>query len=80
VAAVHAVPLTFLLQIVPMQTNPVAQSALVAHFVRHVAAPQTYGLQFWRLPAPQMPVPSHLPPSIAAPAVQEFVPQTVPGT
>lgn len=71
-------PLIFLLQMVPLHPNPLAQSAFVVHFVRQLVPPQTYGLQFWRLPAAQMPDPSHLPPSIAAPALQEFAPQIVP--
>jgi hypothetical protein len=77
---VQTVPITFLLQMVPLQTNPLAQSALVAHFVRQLAPPQTYGRQLCRLPAPQMFDPLHLPASVAVPAVHEFVPQTVPAT
>jgi len=41
VAAAQSAPFTFLPQIVPLQTLPPAQSALVAHDVRQVpAAPQ----------------------------------------
>jgi len=77
---VQAALSTFLVQIDPLQTNPLAQSALVAHFVMQPAPPHVYGLQFWRLDAPQMPDPSHFPPSVAVPAAQEFAPQIVPGT
>jgi hypothetical protein len=38
---VQTTPVTFLPQIVPLQTNPLAQSAVVAHFVRQAVAPQT---------------------------------------
>lgn len=76
----HGALLTFLLQIVPLQTKPLAQSALVVHLVRQLVPPHTYGAQFWRLPAPQIPDPLHLPASMAVPPVQEFVPQIVPGT
>jgi hypothetical protein len=47
----QVVPVTFLPQIVPLQTKPLAQSAFVAHFVRQEVAPQTYGLQFCSVPA-----------------------------
>ena len=62
---------------VPLQTLPAAQSALVAHFVRQALAPQTYGLQFCSVPIWQTPIPLHLPAMVAVPAVHEFAPHTV---
>jgi len=40
-AIVHVPPLGFFVQMVPMQVNPVAQSAVVAQLVLHVVAPHT---------------------------------------
>lgn len=79
--AVHAVPLGFLVQIVPLQTNPVAQSAFVAQRVRQEVVPQTYGLHdcvvpTWHIPAP-VPEPQR-PASVAVPTAHESIPQTVP--
>jgi hypothetical protein len=40
-AAEHGTLFAFLLQIVPLQTNPLAQSAFELHFVRHPEPPHT---------------------------------------
>jgi hypothetical protein len=58
-------------QIVPVQTNPVAQSAVVAQLVRQAPfVPQMYGLHDWAMPAAHMPEPSHRPDGVAVPIVQ----------
>jgi hypothetical protein len=75
---VQLTPFGFLPQIVPLQTNPAAQSALDAQLVLHAVAPHTYGLQAVSGPAPHIPVPLHRPPCISAPFAQEVAPHTVP--
>jgi hypothetical protein len=78
VAVAQVTPFGFLPQMVPLQTNPVAQSALVAQLVLHALVPQTYGLHALRAPAAHIPVPLHLPASISAPFMHIVMPQVVP--
>jgi hypothetical protein len=40
-AIAQVAPVGFLVQMLPMQVNPVAQSAVVAQLVRHVVVPHT---------------------------------------
>jgi hypothetical protein len=71
VPAAQSVPLTFLPQIVPLQTLPPEQSALVVQAVRHVpAVPQEYGSQPCCEPRTHMPAPSQRPGSVAVTPVQ----------
>ncbi len=71
VAAAQSVPLTFLPQIVPLQTLPFEQSALVVHAVRHApVVPQAYGSQGCWTPRTHMPTPSQRPGSVAVPVAQ----------
>jgi hypothetical protein len=79
VAVVQVTPLTFLPQIVPLQTNPAAQSAVVAQLVlQSPVVPQMYGEQADSPPATQVPLPSQRPPDVSVPAEQVSAPQTVP--
>jgi hypothetical protein len=78
-AAVQAVPLTFLPQMVPLQTKPAAQSAVVPQLVlQSPFVPQMYGEQADSPPATQVPLPSQRPPAVSVPAVQTSAPQEVP--
>jgi hypothetical protein len=71
VAAAQSVPLTFLPQIVPLQTFPFEQSAVVVHDVRHApVAPQPYGSQGCCTPRTHMPAPSQRPGRVAVPVAQ----------
>ena len=73
------VPLTFLPQMVPLQTNPAAQSAVVAQLVlQSPVVPQTYGEHDDSPPATQVPLPSQRPPAVSVPAVHVLAPQEVP--
>jgi len=78
VGVVQVTPFGFLPQMVPLQTNPVAQSALVAQLVLHALVPQTYGLHAFSAPAAHVPVPLHLPASISAPFIHMVMPHVVP--
>jgi hypothetical protein len=71
VPAAQSTPLTFLPQIVPLQTLPPEQSALVAHEVRHApAVPQEYGLHPCCVPGMHVPVPLQRPGRVAVTPVQ----------
>jgi hypothetical protein len=78
-AAVQTTPFGFLPQMVPLQTKPAAQSALVAQLVLHAVVPlQTYGLHEVSAPAAHIPVPLQRPAAISAPFAHIVVPHTVP--
>jgi hypothetical protein len=69
--AAQSAPLTFLPQIVPLQTLPFEQSAFVAHAVLQVpVVPQVYGSQDCCVPRTHTPAPSHFPGSVAVMPVQ----------
>jgi hypothetical protein len=66
-------------QLVPVHTFPPEQSLLVAHIVRQLVPPQTYGVQLWLAPGTQLPVPSQRAPSVTVEPVQVWLPQAAPG-
>jgi len=69
--AAQSAPMTFLPQIVPLQTLPFEQSLLVAHAALHVPfVPQVYGLQDSCIPGVQVPMPSQRPACVAVIPVQ----------
>jgi hypothetical protein len=69
--AAQSAPMTFLPQIVPLQTLPFEQSALVAHAALHVpVVPQVYGSQDSCIPGVQVPVPLQRPAWVAVMLVQ----------
>ena len=71
--------MTFLPQIVPLQTLPFEQSALVAQRSRHApVVPQAYGSQGCCVPGAQAPVPSQRPASVAVMPVQVGATHCVP--
>jgi hypothetical protein len=61
----------------PMQVNPVAQSAVVVQLVRQAVVPQMYGLQFCSVGMPQVPAAVHRAATIAVPFMQLSEPHTV---
>lgn len=78
-AVVHTTPLGFLPQMVPLQTNPAAQSASVAQLVLQAVVPlHTYGLHEVNAPPAHIPVPLQRPACISAPFMHEVIPHTVP--
>ena len=69
--AAQSAPLTFLPQIVPLQTLPFEQSALVAQAARQVpVVPQVYGSQDSCVPGVHVPVPLQRPAWVAVMPVQ----------
>ena len=79
VPAAQSTPLTFLPQIVPLQTLPPEQSALVAHEVRHApAVPQEYGSHACCVPGMHVPVPLQRPGRVAVTPVQAGATHCVP--
>jgi hypothetical protein len=78
IADVHVDPFVFCTQTLPTQLKPATQSELPAQLVLHVVAPQTYGLHDFSIPAAHVPVASHRPATVWAPAMHESMPQTVP--
>jgi hypothetical protein len=78
-AAVHGAPADSLAQIVPLQTLPGEQSALVAHFVRQVpAVPHRYGKQFCRPGERQAPAALHWPGKVSVEPAQVAAMHRVP--
>jgi len=65
-------------QLVPVQTLPPEQSALVAHMVRQLVAPQTYGRHVWLVPGTQLPPPSQRAAGVSVEPLQVWLPQVVP--
>src|ERR1041385_1191718 len=77
--AAQVTPLTFLPQIVPLQTLPFEQSALVVHDVLQLpVVPQAYGSQPCCMPGVQVPVPLQRPGRVAVTPVQVGWMQVVP--
>jgi hypothetical protein len=69
--AAQSAPITFLPQIVPLQTLPFEQSALVVHAARHCPfVPQVYGSHDSCVPGAQVPMPSQRPAWVAVMPVQ----------
>jgi hypothetical protein len=78
-AVTQSAPFTFLPQMVPLQTLPVAHSLLVAHDVAHwPPAPHRYGSHACCVPAAHFPAPSQRPASVAVVPEQVGAMQTVP--
>jgi hypothetical protein len=76
---VQSVPSTFLPQIVPLQTLPAVQSALVAHAAPQAPlVPHMYGAQVCCVPGLHVPTPSQRPASVAVAVEQLGATQTVP--
>jgi hypothetical protein len=76
-ADVQGVPFGSCVQTLPIQLNPVTQSALVAQLVLQLVVPQTYGLHERSIPAAQVPEASQRPARCSAPALHESAPHTV---